>query len=93
MDANTVLDAAISAVPERTQEALARLLGIRSPSMSDWRKRNAIPKEHCPAIESLLRGSESAYRCEQMRPDVVWTRDTSGQITGYHVPLPDRQVA
>lgn len=87
MNANTVLDAAIKAVPERTQEALARLLGIRSPSMSDWRKRNTIPKEHCPTIEALLKGSDDAYRCEQIRPDVVWTRDITGQVTGYHVPL------
>lgn len=25
--------------------------------------------------------------CEDLRPDLVWTRDEAGKVTGYHVPL------
>jgi DNA-binding transcriptional regulator YdaS (Cro superfamily) len=41
-----------------------------------------VPRDHCPAIEA-----ETGVRCEELLPDVVWTRDATGQVTGYHVPL------
>lgn len=49
--------------------AVARLLGIRAPSVIGWRGR--IPRDHCPAIEAALGGSTTA---EQLRPDVSWSR-------------------
>lgn len=49
---------------------VARMTGVRTPSVIEWRKRG-IPADRCPAIE---RGSEGRATCEQLRPDVVWSR-------------------
>ena len=49
---------------------MARMTGVRTPSVIEWRKRG-IPKERCPDIE---RGSEGKATCEQLRPDIVWHR-------------------
>lgn len=49
-----------------TQEALASALGIRSPSISEWRKRQ-VPAERCPEIEKATSGKVTRY---DLRPDV-----------------------
>lgn len=49
---------------------LARLLGCKPPSVTEWRVRG-IPAERCPAIE---RAKEGRFTCEQMRPDIKWVR-------------------
>lgn len=48
---------------------VARLLGIKVPSVIGWKGR--VPKERCPALE---RASGGRITCEVMRPDVRWTR-------------------
>ncbi len=52
--------------------AVARLLGVTPPAVSQWLsgKRQA-PVERCPAIEHATAGSVT---CEQLRPDVRWVR-------------------
>jgi hypothetical protein len=50
--------------------AIARVVGCKPPSVSEWRTRG-IPPERCPDIE---RGFEGRYHCEAMRPDKVWYR-------------------
>lgn len=50
-----------------TQEALAASLGIRSPSISEWRKRGQVPAERCIAIETACSGAVTRY---ELRPDV-----------------------
>lgn len=49
--------------------AVARMLGIKAPSVIGWGGR--VPPDRCPAIE---RATGGAVTCEQLRPDVVWTR-------------------
>ena len=49
--------------------AVARMLGIKPPSVIDWRGR--VPPERCPAIELATDGRVT---CEQMRQDVRWVR-------------------
>jgi len=49
--------------------AVARMLGIKGPSVIGWRGR--IPMERCPAIE---RASDGRYTAEALRPDVTWVR-------------------
>lgn len=50
-----------------SQEALASCLKIRSPSISDWRKRGRVPAERCLEIEKLTDSRVSRY---DLRPDV-----------------------
>lgn len=50
--------------------AVARMVGVKSPSVIEWRRRG-IPSDRCPAIE---RATEGKVTCEEMRPDVVWHR-------------------
>lgn len=70
------------------QSALARALStepgkVKQGHVWAWMHRDRHPPaEHCPAIESL-----TGVRCQELRPDLVWTRDQSGAVTGYHVPL------
>jgi hypothetical protein len=49
--------------------AVARLLGIKPPSVIGWRGR--VPADRCPAIE---RATNGAATCEELRPDVRWHR-------------------
>lgn len=68
---------------EGGQAELARRLGLKPQQVNQWVKDNRrVPAAHCPAIESA-----TGIRCEQLRDDLVWTRDEAGQVTGYHVPL------
>lgn len=49
--------------------AVARMLGIRSPSVIGWRGR--IPTDRCPDIE---RATDGRWTVEQLRPDARWVR-------------------
>lgn len=52
------------------QTALARLIGIATPTVNQWVKnKRPIPAERCPSIE---RATNGAVRCEDLRPDVDW---------------------
>lgn len=57
--------------------------------MSGWH-RNGVPEDKCAAIEAATAG---AVRCEDLRPDVEWTRDAGGRVTGYHVRVAINLVA
>lgn len=62
------MDALDRAITELgTQEKLAAALGIKSPSVSEWRKRGSIPVERCAAIETATHGNVTRY---ELRPDV-----------------------
>ncbi len=50
-----------------TQQALAAALGIRSPSISEWRARGRVPVERCGAIEQVTDGVVTRY---ELRPDI-----------------------
>jgi hypothetical protein len=50
--------------------ALARMVGLQPPSITEWRKRG-IPADRCPAIE---RATEGRVPCERLRPNVRWYR-------------------
>ncbi|MFQ6309890.1 hypothetical protein [Lysobacter capsici] len=52
-----------------------------------WNGRKPSP-QLAMEIESATRdlGPEEV-RCESLRPDMSWVRNTSGEVTGYHVPL------
>lgn len=50
-----------------SQTKLAKLLGIRSPSISEWRRRQRVPAERCIAIEQATGGKITRY---DLRPDV-----------------------
>lgn len=65
------------------QTGLAKALGVRQGQVWCWINRDGrTPERHCPDIERLY-----GVPCEQLRPDIRWTRGTDGQITGYHVPV------
>ena len=48
-----------------SQQALAEKLGIRSPSISEWRSRGRVPTDRCLAIEAATGVSR-----HDLRPDV-----------------------
>ena len=50
------------------QAAMARLLGIKPPSVNEWVKTR-VPFEHVIKIEQITNGAVS---CEDLRPDVDW---------------------
>lgn len=50
--------------------AVARIVGVKAPSVIEWRRRG-IPPERCPAIE---RATQGAMHVETLRPDVRWSR-------------------
>lgn len=64
-------DSRVSELVERLggPSAVARMLGIRPPSVVGWRGRP--PVDRCPAIE---RATVGKVTCEQLRPDVHWYR-------------------
>lgn len=49
--------------------AVARMLGIKPPSVIGWNGR--IPADRCPDLERAIDGR---FTCEQMRPDIRWQR-------------------
>lgn len=49
-----------------SQMALAQALKVRSPSVSEWRKRG-VPATRCREIEEATAGQVTRY---QLRPDV-----------------------
>jgi DNA-binding transcriptional regulator YdaS (Cro superfamily) len=49
--------------------AVARMLGIRAPSVIGWQGR--VPAERCPDLE---RATDCRVTVEQLRPDVRWQR-------------------
>jgi DNA-binding transcriptional regulator YdaS (Cro superfamily) len=59
-----------------SQETLAAVLGIRSPSISGWRRAGAVPPDRCAEIE---RATGGAVTCEELRPDVPWIRGPNGE--------------
>lgn len=61
----TPLERAIQAVG--SQQALADALGIKSPSIAEWRKRGRIPAERAVEIE---RATDGAVTCHELRPDL-----------------------
>ena len=50
-----------------TQQALARKLGIRAPSVAEWRRRGRVPAERCAAIETATGGEVTRH---DLRPDL-----------------------
>lgn len=67
---------------------LALSIGVRQSAVSNWKAREEVPLDQCAAIEAA-----TGIRCEELRPDVSWTRDERGQVNGYHVPLPPAEAA
>lgn len=59
---------------------LADSLGVRQSAVSNWKARGVVPAARCPYVEAI-----TTVRCEDLRPDIDWTRDAEGHVTGYHV--------
>lgn len=59
------LDRAIGLFP--TQQAFAAAIGIKSPSVSEWRKKGRVPADRCPDIEAATNGAVSRA---DLRPDL-----------------------
>lgn len=63
METKDPLDRAIEAAG--SQQALAELLGIKAPSVHEWRQRGRVPAERVLAIEEATGVSR-----HELRPDV-----------------------
>lgn len=88
-----------------SQQALADALSaagdrLTSPSITDWRRRQAIPEDRCEPIETLcalrwdlLTSDEQARipggppRVEELAPGVLWRRDGAGRVVGVEKPI------
>lgn len=57
-----------------SQNALANAIGIRSASISGWRKRSRVPYDRCKAIERATNGAVTRY---DLRPDVFGPAPTA----------------
>jgi DNA-binding transcriptional regulator YdaS (Cro superfamily) len=69
----------------RTAQAdFGRLVGVSQGRVSQWLRGDTIPLSACRLIE---RATAGAVRCQDLRPDVIWTRNEAGEVTGYHVRL------
>lgn len=53
------------------QASLARVCGVKPPSVSEWIAKDRVPEERCPAIE---KETNAEITCEELRPDVNWVR-------------------
>ena len=51
--------------------AAAATLGVGSYQVVQGWRRNGVPDEKCPLLEWAVDGTVT---CEQLRPDVPWTR-------------------
>lgn len=51
--------------------AVARICGVKPPSVHEWKTRGTVPADRCIDIE---RASDGRFTCESMRPDLDWTR-------------------
>lgn len=67
-----------------SQQKLADALGIRSPSISEWRTRNRVPAERCVAVEEATGGAVTRY---ELRPDVF------GAAPGQAIPTSEGEAA
>ncbi len=65
-----------------SQAAFAAALDVSQPTVTGWKNAGRAPEARCPAIEALF-----GVPCERLRPDLKWTRDGHGNVTGYHVQL------
>jgi hypothetical protein len=59
-----------------SQQALADRLGIKSPSITEWRQRNRVPAERCISIEEATGREVTRY---ELRPDVFGAGPGAGQ--------------
>lgn len=50
-----------------TQDAFALAIGVKSPSISEWKKRGKVPAERCADIE---RATEGQVTRSDLRPDL-----------------------
>lgn len=83
MNDTTPIDAIAEAIRiAGSQTELARRIRATQGLIHHYVRGTRIPPERCIAIER-----ETGVPCEQLRPDIRWTRGTDGQITGYHVPV------
>lgn len=64
-NASAALDKAVATVGGVGR--LARLLGVRQPAVSNWRRRGKIPAVQVIPIE---RATNGAVRREELRPDI-----------------------
>lgn len=61
---------AIAAEIVGSQAALARALGVKSPTVHQWiTGERPVPADHCPTIERLTGG---VVTCEQLNDSVDW---------------------
>lgn len=62
--------------------ALGRICQQKPQAVTRWRRTGRVPAKHCPAVERA-----TGVRCEELCSDVVWTRNSAGEVTGYHVRI------
>jgi DNA-binding transcriptional regulator YdaS (Cro superfamily) len=72
-----------------SQAELARRMGgkTRTGHIYYWLKHGLS------ADAAVLVEAATGVRCEVLLPHVVWTRDESGRLTGYHVATTSKSEA
>lgn len=59
-----------------SQQLLADALGIKSPSISEWKSRGRVPVERCVDIERATKGAVTRHA---LRPDIFGTAPPAGK--------------
>lgn len=66
---------------------IADCANVSAPAVRHWIGGiRSVTEPVAPAIEAATRG---AVTCEELCPDVQWTRDEAGRVIGYHRRLID----
>ena len=76
-----------------SQAALARLLGVSTPTVNQWVKgTRRVPEERCSEIEEA---TGHRVTCEQLRPDLAahFSRIRSSRMANTPAPSADHQEA
>lgn len=67
---------------------LAGAIGASLHAVAGWMGGATIPPDICPAIEQA-----TGSTCDELRPDLLWVRDASGEILAYAVPVDGADAA
>lgn len=52
--------------------AAARQLGVKPPSVIEWRNRNAIPIERCALVEKAIKGRYMRWHMRPVDWHLIW---------------------
>lgn len=83
-------NAALSSASQRagSPAKLAEAIGVQLHKVVEWIGGSEIAAALCPAIEQA-----TGVTCDDLRPDLLWVRDGSGEILAFATPVDGADAA